>query len=124
SQVDALTAQALRAEVLDIWDDRERNPTSILMVSHDIHEVAYMADRIVILSANPGRIRTVVENALPRPRDTRAPEFTLLPHQLHDTVTSAELPDVTVSAATPAVARELVEPLPAAQTADVLGLLE
>jgi NitT/TauT family transport system ATP-binding protein len=124
SQVDALTAQALRAEVLDIWDDRERNPTSILMVSHDIHEVAYMADRIVILSANPGRIRTVVENTLPRPRDTRAPEFTWLLDQLHDTVTSAELPDVTVSAATPTVGREIVEPLPAAQTADILGLLE
>ena len=71
SQVDALTAQALRAEVLDIWDDRERNPSSILMVSHDIGEVAYMADRIVVLSANPGRIRTIVENTLPRP-GTRA----------------------------------------------------
>ena len=36
SQVDALTAEGLRAEILDIWDDRERNPSSILMVSHDI----------------------------------------------------------------------------------------
>ena len=69
-------ADALRAEVLDIWDDRERNPSSILMVSHDISEVAYMADRIVVMSANPGRIRTIVDNTLPRPRDARSPEFT------------------------------------------------
>jgi NitT/TauT family transport system ATP-binding protein len=124
SQVDALTAQALRAEVLDIWDDRERNPSSILMVSHDIAEVAYMADRIVVLSANPGRIRTVVENTLPRPRDTHAQDFTWLLDHLHDIVTSAELPDVSVSAASPVVRRDVVEPLPAAQTNDILGLLE
>ena len=43
SQVDALTAQSLRAEVLDIWQDRGKNPSSILMVSHDIGEVAFMA---------------------------------------------------------------------------------
>jgi NitT/TauT family transport system ATP-binding protein len=124
SQVDALTAQALRAEVLDIWDDRERNPSSILMVSHDIAEVAYMADRIVVLSANPGRIRTVVDNDLPRPRDTRSPDFTWLLDHLHDIVTSAELPDVTITAASPAVPVYVLEPLPAAQTADILGLLE
>jgi NitT/TauT family transport system ATP-binding protein len=124
SQVDALTAEALRAEVLDIWDDRERNPTSILMVSHDIAEVAYMADRIVVLSANPGRIRTIVENTLPRPRNIRAPDFTWLLDRLHDIVTSAELPDVSVTAASFAIAQDVVEPLPAAQTNDILGLLE
>lgn len=123
SQVDALTAQALRAEVLDIWDDRERNPSSILMVSHDIGEVAYMADRIVVLSANPGRIRTIVQNTLARPRDARAADFTWLLDHLHDIVTSAELPDVAVSVATASVGLSVVEPLPAAQTTDILGLL-
>jgi NitT/TauT family transport system ATP-binding protein len=124
SQVDALTAQALRAEVLDIWDDRERNPSAIVMVSHDIAEVTYMADRVVVLSANPGRIRTIVENTLPRPRDARSPDFIWLLDRLHDVVTSAELPDVTVAAPTPSLARDVVEPLPAAPTNDILGLLE
>ncbi len=45
------------------------------MVSHDIKEVVYMCDRIVVLSAHPGRIRSVVENPLPRPRDYRSPDF-------------------------------------------------
>jgi NitT/TauT family transport system ATP-binding protein len=124
SQVDALTAEALRAEVLDIWDDRERNLSSILMVSHDIGEVAYMADRIVILSANPGRIRTVVENTLPRPRDARSPDFLWLLDHLHDIITSAELPDVSVTTAAPSLGRDLVEPLPSAQAGDILGLIE
>jgi NitT/TauT family transport system ATP-binding protein len=124
SQVDALTAEGLRAEILDIWDDVERNPSSILMVSHDIKEVAYMADRIVVLSANPGRIRTIVANPLPRPRDTRSPEFLKLVDQLHDIITSAELPDIQVSTVEPSMEHDLVEPLPNAQNADMLGLLE
>jgi NitT/TauT family transport system ATP-binding protein len=124
SQVDALTAEGLRAEVLDLWDDRERNLSSILMVSHDIGEVAYMADRIVILSANPGRIRTVVENTLPRPRDARSPELLMLLDRLHDIITSAELPDVAVTTGGPAVSQEVVEPLPHVQPSDMLGLVE
>jgi len=124
SQVDALTAEGLRAEILDIWVDAERNPSSILMVSHDIKEVAYMADRIVVLSANPGRVRTVVENTLPRPRDTRSAEFLRLVDQLHDIITSAELPDVEVSAPEPSLLADMVEPLPSAQSGDILGLLE
>jgi NitT/TauT family transport system ATP-binding protein len=124
SQVDALTAEGLRAEILDIWDDRDRNPSSILMVSHDIKEVAYMADRIVVLSANPGRIRTIVENTLPRPRETRSPEFIRLVDQLHDIITSAELPDIQVNTVEPSVVADIVEPLPGAQNADMLGLLE
>ncbi len=53
SQVDALTAESLRAEVIDIWAGHHRRLSSIVMVSHDIKEVAYMADRIVILSTTP-----------------------------------------------------------------------
>ncbi len=125
SQVDALTAEGLRAEILDIWDDRERNPSSILMVSHDIKEVAYMADRIVVLSANPGRVRTIVDNPLSRPRNMRSPEFLRLVDQLHDIITSAELPDISVSTVEPTMeSQDIVEPLPNAQNADMLGLLE
>ena len=93
SQVDALTAESLRAEVLDIWAEKGQATSSILMVSHDIKEVAYMADRIVVLSANPGRVRTVVDNRIPRPRDYRSPEVLRLVDQLHDVITGAEMPD-------------------------------
>ena len=124
SQVDALTAESLRAEVLEIWDDADRNPSSILMVSHDSKEVAYMADRIVVLSANPGRIRTVIENHLPRPRDMRSPEFLRLVDEIHDVITSAELPDVVVSAPTAAVAEDVIEPLPQVRSGDVVALID
>jgi NitT/TauT family transport system ATP-binding protein len=121
SQVDALTAESLRAEVLDIWAGPARNPSAILMVSHDIKEVAYMADRIVLLSANPGRVSTVVENKLPRPRDYRSPGFTALVDQLHDIITGHEMPDVPAPAAG---APPLYEPLPEVGAGEVIGLLE
>ncbi len=119
SQVDALTAESLRAEVIDIWAARDRRLSSILMVSHDIKEVAYMADRIVVLGANPGRVRTVVENRLPRPRDYRSPELQQLVDQLHDVITGSEMPDL---AAAPPMGP--IEPLPEALPTEIIGLLE
>jgi NitT/TauT family transport system ATP-binding protein len=122
SQVDALTAEALRAEVLDIWAEKSQNTSSILMVSHDIKEVAFMADRIVVLSANPGRVQTVVENKVPRPRDYRSPEVLRLVDQLHDIITGVEMPDPPKEAA-PAEHTEF-EPLPDASASGLVGLLE
>lgn len=122
SQVDALTAESLRGEVLDLWGAPELHLSSILMVSHDIKEVAYMADRIVVLGgANPARVQTVVTNDMPRPRDYRSPELLRLVDRLHDIITGSELPDV------PAVAvrgTAPVEPLPPVGVGEVVGLLE
>ena len=119
SQVDALTAESLRAEVIDIWAAGDRQLSSILMVSHDITEVAYMADRIVVLGANPGRVRTVVENRLPRPRDYRSPELQQLVDQLHDVITGSEMPDIAAAAR-----MGPIEPLPDATPSEIIGLLE
>ncbi|MBK9796597.1 MAG: nitrate/sulfonate/bicarbonate ABC transporter ATP-binding protein [Holophagaceae bacterium] len=125
SQVDALTAEALRAEIMDIWADKERNPSAIVMVSQSIREALLMADRVAVLSGSPGVLRTIVEVPLPRPRDSRSPEFIKLVDHLHDIFTSAELPDVQITTPLPSAAQEdEVEPLPMVQSADILGLLE
>ena len=121
SQVDALTAQSLRAEVLDIWNEKDTHPSSIVMVSHDIGEVAYMADRIVVLEANPGRVRTIVVNTLPRPRNPRAPEITELVDRLRDIITGSYLPDE-VTAVEPETLD--YEPLPESTVGEIVGLLE
>jgi NitT/TauT family transport system ATP-binding protein len=117
SQVDALTAESLRAEAIDIWAAKDKRPSSIVMVSHDIKEVVFMADRIVVLDANPGRVRTVVQNSLPRPRDYRAPGLLNLVDRLHDVITGMEMPDVAAPAA-------VFEALPRAGPGEILGLLE
>ncbi|WP_242339699.1 MULTISPECIES: ABC transporter ATP-binding protein [Anaeromyxobacter] len=117
SQVDALTAEALRAEILDIWAAAERRPSAIVLVSHDIPEVVYMADRIVVLDANPGRVRAVIDDPLPRPRDYRSPGLAQLVDRLHDVITGMEMPDVPAGGAP-------VEALPDASAGDVIGLVE
>src|SRR2546425_544282 len=122
SQVDALTAESLRAEVLDIWSGKERNVSSLLMVSHDIKEVAFMADRIIILGANPGKVRTVVRNNLPRPRNYHSPELLSLVDHLHEIITGHELPDAPPVAA--AHEPGFIELLPEASAGEIAGLLE
>ncbi len=121
SHVDALTAEGLRAEVIDLWQPEDQNPSSILMVSHDIKEVVYMADRIIVLSSHPGRVRTVVDNPLPRPRDYRSRESEQLVDYLHEIITGNELPDVPAAMHRRGV---LLEPLPRTTTSAIAGLLE
>jgi NitT/TauT family transport system ATP-binding protein len=118
SQVDALTAENLRGEVVRLWDDKAAKLKTIFMVSHDVKEVVFMATRIVVMAAKPGRVRRIVENTLPFPRDYRAPEFQRLVDQIHAVITETEIPDV------PAKPRAVWEPLPEATASEVIGLLE
>jgi len=57
SALDVLTAENLRGEIDDLWNAGSFPSSSILIVTHNIEEAVYLADRIVILGSNPGRIR-------------------------------------------------------------------
>ena len=124
SQVDALTAESLRAEVIDIWAVKDQHPDSVVMVSHDIREVVYMADRVVVLGANPGRILAIVENTMPRPRDYSVPGAVALVDRLHDIITGHALPDIVAERSPVSGAEAPIEPLPRATTSELIGLLE
>lgn len=63
--VDAQTKAMLQGELLDIW---ERTGKTVLFVTHDIEEAVTLADRIVVMSTEPGHVREVIEVDLPRPR--------------------------------------------------------
>jgi NitT/TauT family transport system ATP-binding protein len=67
--LDAQTRQIMGAELLRIW---ERDRKTIMFVTHDIDESIYLADRVVVMSANPGRVLEVLPIDLPRPRDFEA----------------------------------------------------
>ena len=82
-----------------------------------------MADRIVILAANPGRVRTIVENKLPRPRDYRSQQLLRLVDYLHEIITHSEMPDPPAPRRRNRAAR-VYEPLPDALPSEVVGLLE
>ena len=63
--LDAMTRQVLQEELLQI---QERSRKTIVFITHNIDEALILADRIVILSARPGRVKAIVPNTLPRPR--------------------------------------------------------
>jgi sulfonate transport system ATP-binding protein len=74
SALDSFTRSSLHDLLLDLW--RELRPT-ILMVTHDIEEAVVLADRIVVMRPNPGRVQETLSVDLPRPRDRLAPAFDL-----------------------------------------------
>jgi len=65
SALDAQTRQLMQDEILALW---ERTRKTILYVTHNIQEAAYLADRIVLLSRRPGRVRAVLPVPFDRPR--------------------------------------------------------
>lgn len=64
--VDAQTREVLQDELLRIWEQTRK---TVVFVTHSIEEAALLADRVVVLSANPGRVRGIVHVPLLRPRD-------------------------------------------------------
>jgi NitT/TauT family transport system ATP-binding protein len=70
--LDAQTRGIMQAELLRVW---ELHRATVAFVTHSIDEAVYLADRIVIMTPRPGRIRRLIQVDLPRPRDPTTPQF-------------------------------------------------
>ena len=77
--LDALTRRNLQDELLRIWTELKK---TILFVTHGIEESIYLADRIVVMTYRPGRVKTIVPVTLERPRDVSSPQFNDLKRNL------------------------------------------
>src|SRR6202140_3511626 len=94
SALDVLTAENLRTQVVDLWrGSGHAGLKSIFLVTHNIAEAVFIATRIVIISSHPGRVRNVIVNPLPYPRDVNSKQFTAMVDQVHRAITASVLPD-------------------------------
>jgi NitT/TauT family transport system ATP-binding protein len=75
SALDVLSAESLRGEQLELWTEGKIPTKSILMVSHNIDEAVFLAERIIIMDKEPGRIIAEHRIDLPHPRNRKSPEF-------------------------------------------------
>ncbi len=73
--LDSITRLQMRRELLRIWQAERK---TILFVTHDIEESVQLADRVVVLSARPGRVRRIVNIDIPHPRDLSDPRYIAL----------------------------------------------
>ncbi len=132
SALDVLTAENLRGEIVGLWEGHEAPVRSVLIVTHNIEEAVLLADRILVLSSNPGRIRAELAVGLPRPRDRRAPQFEALVDTVYGILTGREEAAQAAAAATVpvpagaprAAATPIAVPLPEVSVGGLAGLLE
>jgi NitT/TauT family transport system ATP-binding protein len=129
SALDVLTKENLRGEIDDLWNAGQFPSASIVIVTHDIEEAVFLADRIVVLGANPGHIRGEVAIDLPRSHDRGSPQFKAIVDRIYTVMTNPDV-DVTQAANVVQISTQTAErspfsqSLPQVRAGAISGLLE
>lgn len=79
--LDAITRMKLQTDILEIAQDTKK---TVVFVTHDIEESVFLADRIVIMSANPGRIKALLTVQLPKHRDRTSNDFLMIRDKVYE----------------------------------------
>jgi NitT/TauT family transport system ATP-binding protein len=129
SALDVLTAENLRGELLELWTSRKMPTRAIFLVTHNIEEAVLLADRVVVLGRNPGRIRADFEIDLARPRDRKAWGFLNLVDHIYKVLTQPDVEHAPPSGPASRQQREgsrtaAYQMLPHARPGGIAGLLE
>jgi NitT/TauT family transport system ATP-binding protein len=123
SALDVLSAESLRNELMELWTTGKIPTKAILMVSHNIEETVFMADRIVVMDKEPGRILSELTITLPHPRQKKSDEFQILVDQVYSMLagqTQPEIVELGSAPGEPGVTRSL----PKVTITDLAGFLE
>jgi len=97
--LDAQTRELMQAELLRIWSEANK---TVLFITHQIDEAIYLSDRVLVMSARPGRILADITIELPRPRQLeikRSPEFIEYADQIWGLISPELRPESPVAAA-------------------------
>lgn len=89
SALDVLTADNLRSDLLDLWQEKKTNIKNILLVTHNIEEAAILADRIIVFGSNPGNVRAELKVEIPHPRTNQDPKFRPLIDNIYTFMTTS-----------------------------------
>lgn len=103
--LDAFTREELWQVMQELWMERK---FTCILVTHDLREAAFLADKIFVMSARPGRIIATHRVDLPRPRsldDTYRPEFVSLVHAIRDQISQVRSEARAAEASAPPVAK-------------------
>jgi len=128
SALDVLTSENLRGEIDDLWNAGTFPSKSIVIVTHNIEEAVFLADRVILLGANPGRIRGELLIDLPRSHDRSSDRFKALVDYIYTVMTNPAVEVTAGAVAPPKVAPHSRSPyahaLPNARAGGISGLLE
>lgn len=123
SALDVLSAESLRGELLELWTEGKIPTKAILMVSHNIEEAVFMADRIVVMDKEPGRIIAEHRIELPHPRQRKSPEFQAQVDLVYGLLAGQTRPESEELGSAPGEAGRTRQ-LPEIAIGDLAGLLE
>lgn len=130
SALDVLTAENLRSELLELWGSDSIPTRAVYIVTHNIEEAVLLADRIIVLGKNPGRIRTDFQVGLTQPRDRKSAAFVQIVDYVYKVLTQPDAaaqaaPGIeTEAGATVALPRAKYPMLPHARPGGISGMLE
>ncbi len=88
SALDVLTADNLKSDLLDLWQEKKTNTNGILFVTHNIEEAAQLADRIIVFGSDPGHIHAELKVDIPHPRNEQDLSFRQLVDQIYTLMTT------------------------------------
>ncbi|MBC7093035.1 AAA-associated domain-containing protein [Candidatus Bipolaricaulota bacterium] len=93
SALDVLSGAALRGDLLELWTSGKIPTKAILMVTHNIEEAVVLADRIVVMDKDPGRIVAELAVGLPHPRRQKDPRFAAVVDQVYAALAGQTQPE-------------------------------
>ncbi len=123
SALDVLSAESLRGELMELWTEGKIPTRAILMVSHNIEEAVFMADRLVIMDKNPGRVVSEVVVDLPHPRQRKSAQFLEIVDQVYGVLAGTTQPEPIELGSTPGGPGQ-IRWLPDVSINNLIGLLE
>jgi len=123
SALDVLTADNLKSDLIDLWQEKKTGLNAIIFVTHNIEEAIAISDRVIVFNSNPGSIRADLKISLPFPRSDLDPRFRNQIDRVY-TLMTTQMEDKIKQGTTTGVEIDIGYRLPDVNIPELCGLLE